>query len=445
MDNQKTFYKNVITIALPVTLQSLLQSSFSVIDQVMIGKLGSTSIAGIGLGAKFSSMYSVILSAVAAVTGIMVSQYIGKKDEKEISRSFFANLFLAAAFSIVFSVACFCFPEHIMRFYTKDIVTRQAAAGYLRIIAVSYLPLAASMVCSAMLRCLDAAKYPLYAAVVSVVLNTCLNYVLIFGKAGMPAMGVNGAALATVISQVVSFLLVLFFMVKTITKKIKLVFVWRFTGGRRKQYLKILLPIIVCEFFWSFGENIYTAVYGNIGTDPCAAMTLTVPLQTLLIGALSGLSQAAGVIIGKSLGSGEYEKAYKESKKLMFYALCGSAILSVILILSGKYYVQIYNTSREVKQTAFYILVVFAVVSPVKVQNMVLGGGILRSGGKTKYIMWIDFMGTWLFGVPLGYLGAFVLNLGIPYVYFLLSLEECVRLAVSLVLFKKKYWMESLE
>ncbi|MCI9079270.1 MAG: MATE family efflux transporter [Lachnospiraceae bacterium] len=445
MDNQKTFYKSVITIALPVTLQSLLQSSFSVIDQIMIGKLGSSSIAGVGLGAKFSSMYSVILSAIAAVTGIMVSQYIGKKDEMEVNRSFFANLFLAAAFSAVFSVACFCFPEYIMGFYTKDIVTRHAAAGYLRITALSFLPLAASMVCSAVLRCLDAAKYPLYATAASVILNTCLNYVLIFGKAGMPEMGVNGAAFATVISQAVSFVLVLFFMVKTVKRKIKPVFVWRFTGGRRKQYLKILLPIIACEFFWSLGENIYTAIYGNIGTEPCAAMTLTIPLQTLLIGALSGLSQAAGIIIGKSLGSREYNRAYKESQKIMLYALCGSALLSVILLFSGKYYVQIYNTSREVRETAFYILVVFALVSPVKVQNMVLGGGILRSGGKTKYIMCIDFMGTWLFGVPLGYLGAFVLNLGIPYVYLLLSLEECVRLAVSLVLFKKKYWMESLE
>ena len=152
MDNRKIFYKSVITIALPVTLQSLLQSSFSVIDQIMIGRLGDSSIAGVGLAAKFSSMYSVILSAIAAVTGIMVSQYIGRKDEKEAGRSFFANLLLAAAFSVVFSVACFCFPEYIMGFYTKDIVTRQAAAGYLRITAFSFLPLAASMVCSAMLQ-----------------------------------------------------------------------------------------------------------------------------------------------------------------------------------------------------------------------------------------------------------------------------------------------------
>lgn len=444
MDKEKSFYKNVIAIALPVTLQSLLQSSFSVIDQLMIGKLGSNSIAGTGLGAKFSSMYSVVLSAIAAAAGIMISQYIGQREEREANRSFFANLFLAVGFSVIFSMACFLFPGYIMGFYTKDSITKQIAAGYLQIIAISYLPLAINMICSTLLRCIGAAKYPLYVSLVSVFLNTCLNYILIFGKAGMPEMGVNGAAFATVVSQVVSCIITVFFMVKIAIKKIKFVFVWRFSGERKKQYLHILFPIIICEFFWGFGENIYTAIYGNIGTGPCAAMTLTIPLQTLLIGALSGLSQAAGIIIGKSLGSGEYERAYKESKKLMLYGLYGSVLLSAMLVVFGRYYVQIYNTGQEVKVTAFYIIVVFALVSPVKVQNMILGGGILRSGGKTSYMMWIDFTGTWLFGVPLGYIGAFVLKLEIPYVYFLLSLEECVRLAISLVLFKKKYWMERL-
>lgn len=444
MDKQKTFYKSIIAIALPVTLQSLLQSSFSVIDQVMIGKLGSSSIAGTGLGAKFSSMYSVILSAIAAVTGIMVSQYIGQKEEREANRSFFANLMVAAVFALIFSIVCFFFPGQIMHLYTKDIVTKQIAAGYLRIITISYLPLAVNMVCSAFLRCLDAAKYPLYVSLVAVFLNTCLNYVFIFGKAGMPCMGVNGAALATVISQLVSCIVIIFFMVKIVTKKIKPVFIWRFTGEKRKQYFNILIPVIICEFLWSFGENIYTAIYGNIGTKACAAMTITIPLQSLVMGALSGLSQAAGIITGKLLGSGSYDKAYKNSKKFMLYGLYGSLILSLFMVILGKYYVQFYNTSQEIKRTAFYIIVSFALVSPVKVQNMVLGGGILRSGGKTGYIMWIDFIGTWLFGIPLGYIGAFVLKLDIPYVYLILSMEECVRLAVSLVLFKKKCWIKSL-
>jgi len=444
MDRQKNFYKNVITIALPVTLQSLLQSSFSVIDQFMIGKLGSSSIAGVGLGGRFSSIYSVLLSAIAAVAGIMVSQYIGQKDEKEVNRSFFANLLMAAGLALVFFVLCFFFPGYVMHFYTKDNVTMQEAAGYLRIISFSYPLMAASVIISSLLRCMDEARYPLYASIVSVIINTGMNYLLIFGKAGLPAMGVHGAAMATVLSQLVSCILMVYFLYKLAKNKLKLEFIWRFNGERKKQYIKILCPVIACEFFWSLGENVYTAIYGNIGTAQCAAMTLTVPVQTLLIGALSGLSQAAGIIIGKSLGNKEYETAYKNSEKLMLCAFFCSVLLSVFLVLSGRAYTGIYNVEPETRNMAFQILVVFAVISPVKVQNMVLGGGIIRSGGKTSYMMWVDFTGTWLFGVPLGLLGAFVLKSDIQYVYFLLSLEECVRLAISAVIFRKKKWMQSL-
>ena len=445
MKKQDAFYKTVIKIALPVTLQSLLQSSFSVIDQLMIGKLGSTSIAGVGLGGKFASIYSVLLGAVAAVAGIMISQYIGKKDEREVSRSFFANIMLAIGLAALFMGMCLMVPNGIMGLYTKDEATRQIAANYLWILAFSYLPMAVSSIVATLLRCMEAAVFPLYSTIAGAVLNTGLNYLLIFGKAGFPELGVEGAAIATVVSQFASCLITLGFFIWHYRKQdMKLTFLWRFNGERRLQFLGILCPIIVCEFLWSLGENVYTAIYGNMGTDPCAAMTLTIPIQTLLIGALSGLAQAAGILIGKSLGGEEYDKAYEESKKLMKYGVLGSLCLSVLLLLLGQYYVQIYDVSKEVRGVAYEILVAFAIISPVKVQNMILGGGIIRSGGKTKYVMCIDFIGTWLFGVPLGLLTAFVWNLPIPYVYFILSLEECVRLMISLVLFRRKSWMRSL-
>jgi len=130
---------------------------------------------------------------------------------------------------------------------------------------------------------------------------------------------------------------------------------------------------------------------------------------------------------------------------MMLYGLAGAVMLSLVLIVSRNYYVQIYNVEDGVQKVAGQILFAFALVAPVKVLNMILGGGIIRSGGRTKYVMWIDMIGTWCFGVPLGLLTAFVLNLPIPYVYFILSMEECVRLAISLVVFCKKNWMRSLE
>ena len=158
----------------------------------------------------------------------------------------------------------------------------------------------------------------------------------------------------------------------------------------------------------------------------------------------SGVSQATGILIGKRLGSGEYQQAYKEAKKLMLYGLCGSVLLSIVLFIFRQTYVDLYRVEAEVKQTTIQVLAVYAVICNVKVQNMILGGGIIRSGGKTKYVMAIDLIGTWMFGVPLGLLSAFVWNLSLPWVYLMLSPEECVRLAISLVVFRRKKWMKSL-
>lgn len=446
MEQRSTFYKSVLKIAIPITLQSLLQSSFSVIDQVMTGQLGSTSIAGIGLGGKFSSLFSVLISAIAAVAGIMIAQYMGKKDDREVSRSFFVNMIMAILLAVLFTVMCLILPTQIMGMYTEDAMTREVAAGYLQIIAISYIPIAIATLLSTLLRCMDAAVIPLYASILAAVINTGLNYLLIFGKFGFPKLGVTGAAVASVISQCISCVLILILFFRTYRKKeLQLNFIFRMNKSGRIQYLGILLPILVCEFFWSLGENVYASIYGHIGTDACAAMTLTSPIQVLLIGTLSGLSQAAAILIGKSLGSEEYEKAYCESKKLMIYGLCGAAILSLVLIVSSEWYVQIYNVEDVVRETGKQILYAFALVAPVKVLNMILGGGIIRSGGQTKYVMCIDILGTWGFGVPLGLLTAFVLDLSIPYVYFILSMEECIRLAISLVVFRKKKWMRSLE
>lgn len=453
MEKRESFERTVVRIALPVTIQSLLQSSFSVIDQVMIGQLGSSSIAGIGLGGKFVSLYSVVLAAIASAAGITISQYMGKKDEKSVNRSFDTSMMLSVGLAVLFMVLCLVFPEIIMMAYTKDGATRLLAVKYLRILAVSFLPMAVSSVATTMFRCMEKAALPLYASIFALILNTGLNYLLIFGKGPFPEMGVEGAAVASTASQVISCGIILFFFKihKDVTG-----LKWDRKGGKpegemgvrkeyRKQYLKILCPILVCEFLWSLGENVYTAIYGNIGTDACAAMTITIPVQTLVIGALSGLSQASGILTGKSLGARQYQEAYEDSKKLIKYGFLFSVILSIVLVAASPLYVNIYNVELVVKKITGGLLTVFAIVAPVKVLNMILGGGIIRSGGKTNYIMWIDIIGTWGFGVPLGFLSAFIWKLPITHVYFILSMEECVRLGISLILFKKKVWMERLK
>lgn len=442
---QDSFYRNMWSIVLPVTLQSLLQSSFSMVDQVMIGQLGEVSIAGIGLGGKFASMYSVVLGAIAAAAGIMIAQYVGQEDEKQLQKGFSVNLVAALVLAAVFTVLGMCLPSALMGLYTTDAATIGCGAEYLRIYAMAFVPMAGISLISVLLRCLDAATLPLVVSFAAVGCNTGLNYLLIFGKCGFPALGVKGAAIASVASQVASLLLLALLFVRILNRQGRaLHFDIGMDQAHRRQYAGILLPILACEFLWSLGENIYAGIYGHMGTDACAAMTMTGCVQGLVIGALSGLAQAAGIMIGKQLGNRDEEGAYRDAKRFMCCGVIGSLVLSAALIVVAPVYVRIYQVDLQVRELTRQILVAFAVIAPVKVQNMILGGGVIRSGGKTKYVMCIDFIGTWLFGVPLGFLGAFVWKLQIPWVYFILSLEEVVRLVISLVIFRKKIWMEQL-
>ena len=445
MCQRDSFFSSVCSLAIPVALQSMLQASFSIVDQIMIGQLGSVSVAGVGLAGKFASIYSVIVSAVGVVAGIMISQYLGQKNQREVRRSFLVNLLIAVGLAGVFTLLCGGFPAQIMGLYTTDTPMRQSAPVYLQIITATYLPLAGATLLSTLLRCMDKAQLPLYASIASAVLNTGLNYLLIFGRLGLPAMGASGAAIATVISTWVNFLLMLAMLgrhgalLKTAGNSGE-----KMGKFNLMQYFSMLMPILVCEFLWSLGENIYAAIYGHMGTDASAAMTLINPVQSLVIGALCGLSQAASVIIGKELGSREYNQAYRDSWRLIRYGLFGAVILSALVVVASPLYVQIYQVDDAVKLLTRQILLAYALIAPFKVLNMIAGGGILRSGGKTNYVMWIDMIGTWVFGVPLGLLSAFVWKLSIPCVYFILSLEECVRFGITVLALRSKRWMQSL-
>lgn len=445
MKQERSFLKTVCKIAIPVALQSMLQASFSIVDQIMIGQLGSVSVAGVGFAGKFSSIYSVIVAAIGTVAGIMISQYMGQNNKRELKRSFYVNLLFALGLAAVFTAACVCFPRSIIGVYTTDPLTLPVAAAYLKIIAWTFLPMAGATLLSTVFRCMEKAQLPLYAGIAAAVLNTGLNYLLIFGKLGFSPMGAEGAAIATLISQFANFAIMLLML---LTHKSLLA---KGSAGEPaskfdwKQYGAMLLPILICEFLWSLGENVYAAIYGHIGTDASAAMTLINPIQGLMIGALCGLSQAAGVIIGKRLGAKAYEDAYASSKKLIQYGFVGSLVLSAVIVATAGYYVRIFQVESTVRALTRQILIAYAIIAPFKVANMILGGGIIRSGGRTSYVMLIDIIGTWVFGVPLGCIAAFALHLSIPYVYFILSLEECVRFAISVAVFRRKKWMQSLK
>ena len=439
------FMKSLCKIAIPVTLQSMLQASFSIVDQIMIGQLGETNISAVGLCGNFSLIFSVVIGAVGTVAGILISQFIGAEDTKEAWCSFDVSIVCGIIVSAMFLLAAGGFSTQILGLYTKDTGIINAGAIYFKIVAFSYIPMAVSNILSSWMRCKEHAAIPFWASFGAVAVNTGLNYLLIFGKFGFPCMGIKGAAIATLISQLFNLAFIIIGFILSIRKdKDKLVLSLHFKKITIKDYLIMIMPILISEFLWSLGQNVESAVYGHLGTSNLAAYTLTCPIQGLIVGALSGLSAAAGVMVGKRLGRKEYDEAYIESKKIMYAGLAGAIAVSSLLIIFAGVYTSFYRVDYSVKELGKILLVIFALYAPVKVENMILGGGIIRSGGNTKIIMVIDIVGTWCIGIPLCMLAAYIFNWGIVGVYTLLTTEEIFRLVVSLIIFKKRKWMISL-
>lgn len=439
------FVKSLCKIAIPVTIQSMLQASFSIVDQVMIGQLGEENISAVGLCGNYSLIFSVVIGAVGTVAGILIAQFLGAEDKKEAWSSFSVSNVVGIVISFLFMLASLLFSEQILDIYTNDSRIISLGQVYFKIIAFSYILMAISTIFSVWLRCKEHAIIPLIASLGSVAVNTGLNYVLIFGKCGFHSLGIKGAGIATLVSQIFNLVLVVIgFVVCTKKDGDRPIISMHFEKITVREYFAMIMPILVSEFLWSLGQNVESAVYGHLGTGSLAAYTLTCPIQGLIVGALTGLSAAAGVMVGKRLGKKEYDGAYTDSKKIMYVGFAGAVIVSSLLILLSGVYVRFYRVDNQVKEIGKALLIIFALYAPVKVENMILGGGIIKSGGDTKIVMIIDTIGTWCMGIPLCFLAAYVFHWGIIGVYALLTTEEIFRLVVSLIIFRKRKWMISL-
>lgn len=372
---------------------------------------------------------------------VTFNQYIGKGDSLAEESSVCVNTLVMLIVGLVFMTISGFFAGPFVSLFTGDVTVIMEGTQYLKLIGLTFIPLGITNICGTAIRCRGRSSWPLFVGVLSAGINTILTYCLIFGNIGLPRLGVRGAALASVISQLVgaAVILVMFFR---LYKKFRISL--RLERKGYIQYGAMLFPVVINEFLWSVGQSINTFVYGHMGTDELAGMSLTGSIQGLTIGALSGLAQAAGILIGKRLGEGAYEKAYEESKKLCVYGTVGALFISIALVALRYQYVNIFNVGGNVRQIGADILLAFAVLMPFKVLNMILGGGIIRSGGRTKYIMIIDMLGIWLVGVPLALFTGLYLKLPIVLVYLILSQEEVVRFIITVFMFRSRKWMNTI-
>ena len=445
MLDDKKFIKKAIAIAIPITFQLLLNTTLNFIDILMIGSLGETTIAAVGLANKVFFVFSLLLFGLCSGSSILTSQYFGKKDIKSIRRVLGISLVIGLIGSIFFVIPGILCPKLVMNIFTPSTNTIAIGASYLAIVAISYPLTAITNVYTAVLRSVNEVRLPVVISLVSIFINIVLNYTLIFGHFGAPALGVQGAALGTLIARIIECLSILTIIyIKNGPAAAKIKELIDFNKEFTKKFFITVTPVIINEFMWGLGVTMYSLVYGRMGDGAVAAITITQNVEQIITVMFQGIGSATAVILGNELGANKLEKADIHAKYLIVIQLVLSLVMGVVCFLIKMPLIRLFSVSEFVALDISKCLIVFIIYLPFKMFNLVNIVGVLRSGGDTKAALFLDVTGVWIIGIPLAFLGGIFLGLPIYIVYAMVMFEEVYKFILGIRRYRQKKWLKNI-
>lgn len=445
MWKDKTFFKGMLGIALPIALQNLITSSLNMVDTLMISSFGDASIAAVGLANQVFFFYMLIVFGINSGSSIFISQFWGKEDIKNIRKILGLAIFLGSVVGILFTIAAFFVPEFLMNIFTKDPEVVALGIDYLKIVSLSYIVTAIVFSYSVAARSIGQARMPMVVSAISFVTNTFFNYLLIFGKFGFPRLGVKGAAYGTLIARIVElgFILhavysdrgVLAANIKDLTGWDKDYFI---------KYIKTTYPVILNEALWALGNIMYSIAYARIGKEAIAAVQIATTVQNIFMVISRGLANAATVMVGNKIGGNKEKLAIEYSKRFLTIATMTGVVLGIGLFFSSGTVLGLFRKlTPEVYEIAKNILKVIGIVFFIKMFNGTMIVGILRGGGDTKFSLFLELGAVWLVGVPMAFLGALVFKLPVHIIVALVSLEEVVKAVIGIPRLISKKWVKN--
>lgn len=441
------FLKKTVLLAVPVAMQGLLNTVVNLVDNLMIGSLGATAIASVGLANKVFFVFSLLVFGVVSGSGILAAQYWGNHDVKNIRKVLGISLLIALSGAILFLIPARWNPRMVMRIFTTSEASIEMGAAYLMVAALSYPCTAITNTYVAMLRSVNRVKEPVIISCVAILTNITFNYIFIFGHFGAPALGVVGAALATLIARILEMTLIL---LTVYAGKTPLACHVRELFGYTREFLiqfaRTSAPVICNEFMWGLGTTIYSMAYGRMGDEAVAAITIATTIQDLAVVLFQGLSAATAVILGNELGAGKLKRAENYARYLLILQFFLTIAAAVFVVGIRWKVIGLYQPgiSDAVAEATSACLIVFALFMPFKMFNYVNIVGVLRSGGDTVMCLFIDTSGVWFIGIPLAFLGALVLKFSIHIVYAMVLLEEVYKAIIGFIRYRQKKWLRNL-
>ena len=439
------YFRNVRRIALPIIAQQAMFSLLNMLAVVFVGQKGDASVAAVGLAGQIAFLLNLVHFGIISGAAMFTAQFWGKRDIPNLRRVLGLCLALALAASLIFFTLAQLVPSQILRIYSKDAEVIALGTNYIRVFSWTFLFFAITFSYALVMRSTGNVKIPTAVSVGALLISTVLSYVLIFGKFGFPELGIQGAAVAAVIArflECVTLLTIIYRRDTPVAASFR-----ELTGFNRVFFgrvIKPMLPVILNELFWSLGITTYNIIYGRMGTQSYAAINIVSTIEQVAFVVFIGVSNATSVLVGNRIGAGKEDEAYLYAGRSLGIGIVGGLFLGLVLQVVKVPILSLYNVSPEVIQNASNIINVVTFFLWIRVNNMTTVVGILRAGGDTRFSLFLDGIIIWIVGVPMAYLGAFVFDLPVYFVYLCAMSEEATKWILGIRRYLSRKWINNL-
>ncbi|MBR4726823.1 MAG: MATE family efflux transporter [Clostridia bacterium] len=441
----QTFYRTLAALAVPVALQNLITFAVNFADNLMVGALGDAAISGVYLGNQIQTLLQLFSGGVEGAILILAAQYWGKQDVRSIKRIIAIGVHFSLAFGLLLSLICLLFPTRVLRLFTQDPAVIAEGAQYLRIVCLSYAFFCVTQALIAAMRSVEVARIGMAVSAISLVFNISLNYVLIFGKLGLPALGVRGAAAATLIARVIETAIMLFYVLRMDQRlRLRPRELLQSDPLLRRDFIRYGLPIVGGQIIWGVNMMGNSMILGRFGAAVTAAASIANSMNTLAYVAMNGMASAVGVITGKAVGAGRTEqvKEYARTTQLLFLGL-GLLTGGMIALLKGPF-IRLYGgVTPEAAGFARQFCTVLSVTIIGTCYQAACLFGLVKSGGDIGFVFKNDAIFVLLIVLPSALLAA---HFGAPpwVVFACLKCDQILKCFVAAVKINRFNWMKNL-
>lgn len=449
----KEFYRNVAKISLPILAQGTLTYLVGFIDNIMVGQVGTEAMSGVAIGNQLHYVYYNCLMGIVAGGSVFGSQFYGKKDMEGFRESFRFRFLASLILSAFAFILLFLFGEsfislflHTQNSTVSADITLQYGKRYLTILLLGMAPFAVTQVYASAMKDMGETFMPMIASVAAILANTFLNYLLIFGKMGAPKLGVQGAAIATVISRLIELTIIL--LALCIRKNTFQVL--RNTFGKhpgstslRKKILLKSFPLMINESFWSVGTSIMLQCYSFRGIQVVAGLNIATSIYNIFTVIYTSIGGTVAIMMGQLIGAGKMQEAKTSNKKLFRIAITVSSVFGILLFAAAPFIPQIYATTSTVQNLASQFMRILAICLPISCFTHVAFFTI-RAGGKALITFLYDSLNLWVINIPLAYCLTRYTAMPIVHIYFLCQMAQIVKLAAGYILVKKGVWLNNI-